>query len=68
MSRFRCSKCGEPRSTSYIGPSCPVCRYEDETGHRLERIPDRPVLEDAELVRLFEFPPAVPTTAGGKAA
>ncbi len=62
--RISCRRCGEPRSTSYIGPSCPVCRYENETGHRLERIPDRPMLEDAELVRLLELPSAGPTLRG----
>jgi hypothetical protein len=37
-----------------------VCEYEDKTGHQLERIPERPVLEDFELMRLFELEPTRP--------
>ncbi len=56
-SRTRCRRCGEPRSTSYVGSSCSICEYEDTTGHKLERIAGRPVLEDAELLKLLYLRP-----------
>ena len=48
-----CSACGEPLPPSF---RCLVCEYERETGHRLQRIPGRPVVEDVELLHLFELP------------
>lgn len=53
----RCRKCGEPLPNSYIGPSCPVCEYEQSIGHRLERIPGRPVMAEVEVLRLLEIEP-----------
>ena len=41
-----------------------MCDYEEETGHRFERIPERPVAEDVELLHLFELPRPQPTGAG----
>lgn len=52
MAGLRCRTCGEPLPPSLV---CLVCEYERTTGHRLERIPERPVLEDVELLRLFEL-------------
>ena len=48
-----CSACGERLPPSF---RCLVCEYERETGHRLQRIPGRPVVEDVELLCLFELP------------
>ncbi len=48
-----CSACGEPLPRSW---ACLVCEYERQTGHRLERVPGGPVLEDVEMPRLFELP------------
>jgi len=52
MAGLKCRKCGEPLPPSLV---CLVCEYEEATGHRLERIPERPVLEDVEHLRLFEL-------------
>jgi hypothetical protein len=57
MATTRCQQCHEPLPPSY---RCLVCEYEDKTGHQLERIPERPVLEDFELMRLFELEPTRP--------
>jgi len=52
-----CTACGEPLPPTWI---CLVCEYEEQTGHRFERTPKRPVFENAELLHLFELSPPKP--------